>query len=104
MIQFGDTLQNLFIVFFISYTAYGLVFLEMVYFSDTNIPVCICLEDIPQVVFMLLPHLSDLKLLIVFKLFLQWGTCSIRSCFYANRNQSPTLPIVVSMHTTPTLE
>ena len=70
VIQFGDTLRRLLVLIFISYTAYGLVFLEMVYLRYTYMPVCICLEVILQLVFMVLPHLSYLKHMLGFNPFL----------------------------------
>ena len=73
VIQFGDTLRRLLTLIFISYNAYGLVLLEMVYFSDTYMPVCICPEVIPQLVFIVLPHLSYLKHMIVFNPFIPIG-------------------------------
>ena len=69
-IQFGDTLRRLLVLIFISYTAYGLVLLEMVYLRYTYMPVCICLEVILQLVFMVLPHLSYLKHMLGFNPFL----------------------------------
>ena len=72
-IHFGDILRRLLTLLFTSYTACGLVLVEMVYLSDTYMPVCIFLEVIPQLVFMVLPHLSDLKALIGFNPLLPMG-------------------------------
>ena len=101
VIQFGDTLRRLLTLIFISYTAYGLVLLEMVYLSDTYMPVCIFLEVIPQLVFIVLKHLSYLKHMIVFNPFLPVWYMHSTQCFHANPNQSLSLSPVVTMYTTP---
>ena len=73
VMQFGDTLQRLLTRIYISYDAYGFVFLGKVYLRDTYMPVCIFLEVIPQLAFMVLPHLSDLEPMIGFNLLLHMG-------------------------------
>ena len=70
VIHFGDIIRRLLTLLFTSYTACGLVLVEMVYLSDTYMPVCIFLEVIPQLVFTVLPHLSYLKHMLGFNPFL----------------------------------
>ena len=62
------------------------------------------LERIPQLFCVVLSHLQYIKALIGFNLLLPWSTCSLRSCFHANHNQSLSLSLVVTIHTNLTLE
>ena len=67
-------------------------------------PIYICLEGIPQLEFIVQPYLSDIKSLIELTRCCLWGPFRFLHCFCANPNQSLTLPLVLTIHTSPTLE